>query len=137
MMRLVGSSPSRKAGSATEKMMDLRWRGGTVVISRLIFPSITSSAAYVMASICQFGRKTSPGDTVSKTFMTKAEKFSANIKSKYLQRPTGLSLARSDFVSPILQVLRARAGDLWFFIAAWPSVDEGTALRESVHPMRS
>src|SRR5262249_1375210 len=112
MMRLVGSSPSRKAGSATEKMMDLRWLGGTVVISRLIFPSITSSAAYVIASICQFGQNTSPGDTVSKTFMTKAEKFSDNIESKYLQRPAGLSLARRDFVPSVLQVLRMRAGDL-------------------------
>jgi hypothetical protein len=45
MIRLVGSCPSRNAGSATEKMIDLRWRGGTVVISRLIFPDITSSAA--------------------------------------------------------------------------------------------
>src|SRR5262249_44467038 len=102
MMRLVGSSPSRNAGSATEKMMDLRWRGGTVVISRLIFPLITSSAAYVMASICQFGRNRSPGDTVSKTFMTKAEKFSDNIKSKYLQRPAGLSLANRRFLRLVI-----------------------------------
>jgi hypothetical protein len=62
-MRLVGSRPRRKAGRATEKTMDLRWRGGTVVISRLIVPSITCPAAYVMASMCQFGRYTSPGDT--------------------------------------------------------------------------
>src|SRR5262245_42313822 len=137
MMRLVGSSPSRNAGSATEKMMDLRWQGGTIVISRLIFPSVTSSAAYVMASLLQFGRNTSPCDTVSKAFMTNVEKFSANIKSKNLQRPAGLSLARRDFVSPILKVLRARAGDLWPFIVACPSFDEGTVVRESAHPMRS
>src|SRR6266478_8207231 len=77
MMRLVGSRPRRKAGRATEKTMDLRWRGGTVVISRLIVPSITRPAAYVMASMCQFGRYTSPGDTVSNTFVTKAEKCRA------------------------------------------------------------
>jgi hypothetical protein len=53
----------RSTGRATEKTMDLRWRGGTVVISRLIVPSITCPAAYVMASMCQFGRYTSPGDT--------------------------------------------------------------------------
>src|SRR5258708_14032067 len=77
MMRLVESRPRRKAGRATEKTMDLRWRGGTVVISRLIVPSITRPAAYVMASMCQFGRYTSPGDTVSNTFVTKAEKSRA------------------------------------------------------------
>jgi hypothetical protein len=40
MMRLVGSNPRRNAGNATEKMIDLRWRGGTVVVSRVNRPRL-------------------------------------------------------------------------------------------------
>src|SRR4029077_20680128 len=102
MIRLVGSRPSRKAGSATEKMIDLRWRGGTVVISRLTFPSITRSAAYVIALMCQFARNTSPGETVSNTFITKARKSWDRTESRYLRRAAGLSLVRRCLVDSCL-----------------------------------
>ena len=35
MMRLDGSSPRRKAGQATEAMIDFNDRGGSLMISRL------------------------------------------------------------------------------------------------------
>src|SRR5262249_7783183 len=119
MMRLVGSRPRRNAGRATEKTIDFKWRGGTVVISRLIVPSITRPAAYVMASMCQFGRYTSPGDTVSNTFVTKAPKSRASIKSTYRRRPSGLSLAIRARVGPQSGIVKFASSDLRLFIDVW------------------
>ena len=72
MTFLVGSCPSRKAGRATEAQIDLRWRGGMLMISRVVSPLTTFSRACVTASVDQFREKVTPGTTVSNTFCMKA-----------------------------------------------------------------
>ena len=66
MIRRVGSWPRTNAGNATEAQIDLRLRGGTVMIRRLILPSSTRVKANAMASICQFAAKAAPGETIGK-----------------------------------------------------------------------
>ena len=44
--------------------MDLRLRGGTVMISRRVLPLMTSLSSYAIASTCQLGRKWLPPDTI-------------------------------------------------------------------------
>ena len=59
---------------------------------RLSFPAMICSAQKVMASMCQFGRNSSPGETVANTFRRNTEKSFDKISSRYLRRPAGLSL---------------------------------------------
>jgi GAF domain-containing protein len=63
----VGSWPRTKAGKATEAQIDLRLRGGTVMISRLISPRRTRVRANAMASRCQLGLNGALGETTGKT----------------------------------------------------------------------
>ena len=44
--------------------MDLRLRGGTVMISRRVRPLSTSASAYAIASTCQLGKNSPPPDTI-------------------------------------------------------------------------
>ena len=55
MIRRVGSWPRTKAGNATDVQIDLRLRGGTVMIRRLVSPLSTRVRAKAIASMCQFG----------------------------------------------------------------------------------
>ena len=54
-MRRAGSWPSTKAGRQTEAQMDLRLRGGTVMISRRVSALDHRLQLIAMASRCQFG----------------------------------------------------------------------------------
>ena len=71
MMRRDGSWPRRKAGKATEAMIDFSDLGGMLMISRLISPRRTRSSWYAMASTCQLLMKVWPGDSVMNTMSTK------------------------------------------------------------------
>ena len=53
-MRICGRCPIRNAGNATLTICDLAERGGNVMISRLIFPAITSISLAQITSMCQF-----------------------------------------------------------------------------------
>ena len=50
------SWPRIKAGRHTEAQIDLRLRGGTVMINRLVSPLMTRLSSWQIASMCQFGR---------------------------------------------------------------------------------
>ena len=51
--------------------MDLRLRGGTVIISRRVSPFMTWLSSWHMASMCQFGRKRPSPDTIGNEARTK------------------------------------------------------------------
>ena len=68
MSFLVGLCPSRNAGKATDEQMDLRLRGGILMINRVFAPLTTFCRACVTASVDQFCENVTPGLTVSKTF---------------------------------------------------------------------
>src|SRR5690348_7466178 len=55
-----------KAGNATEAQIDLRLRGGTVIMRRLISPLRTRVSWYAMASMCQLGANASLDETIGK-----------------------------------------------------------------------
>ena len=72
MSFLVGLCPSRNAGNATDAQMDLRLRGGMLIIKRVVAPLATFWRTWVTASVDQFCENATPGLTVAKTFWTKA-----------------------------------------------------------------
>ena len=51
--------------------MDLRLRGGTVMINRLVSPLQTWLSSWQIASMCQFGRKRPPPETIGNDACTK------------------------------------------------------------------
>src|SRR5581483_1842548 len=77
--RSDGLWPRYQAGNATEAMIDFRWRGGTVMISRFTSPEATWETLWVIASICQFGLNGVPGRTKPKTYSTNILKSVARI----------------------------------------------------------
>jgi hypothetical protein len=60
-----------KAGNATEAQIDLRLRGGTVMISLRISPRRTWVRAKAMASMCQLRENDALGETSGKLACTK------------------------------------------------------------------
>jgi hypothetical protein len=60
MIFLVGLCPSRKAGSATEEQIDLRFRGGMLMIKRVVAPLATFWRAWLTASVDQIPRECDP-----------------------------------------------------------------------------
>src|ERR1700677_109483 len=80
-MFLVGSFPCTKAGKATDAEIDLRLRGGIVMIRRVIRPSLTCSKCQAMACICQLSRYSALGLRVMKTFRMKLYKLPRNMAS--------------------------------------------------------
>jgi hypothetical protein len=68
---------------ATEALIDLRWRGGMLMISRDVSPLWTFESALANASVSQFCEKGAPGTTVSKTFSIKAHKSTRNTLRNY------------------------------------------------------
>ena len=75
MIRRVGSWPSKKAGKATEVMIDFNDRGGMLMIRRRISPRRTRSRCHPIACRCHAGTKAWPGARVENDFSTKALKF--------------------------------------------------------------
>jgi len=75
MILCVGSCPSKKAGKATEVMIDFKDRGGMLMIRRRISPRRTRSSCHPIARRCHAGMNACPGASVEKDFSTKASKF--------------------------------------------------------------
>src|SRR5258708_21932403 len=75
MILWVGSWPSKKAGKATEAMIDFKNRGGMLMIRRRISPRRTRSRCHPIACRCHAGTKAWPGARVENDFSTKALRF--------------------------------------------------------------
>jgi hypothetical protein len=67
MKRMAGLMPKANAGNATVAQIDLRLRGGTVMIRRRISPLSTRVSAYAMALRCQFGASWASGEVSGNT----------------------------------------------------------------------
>src|ERR1700733_9920016 len=75
MILWAGSWPSKKAGKATEVMIDFKDRGSMLMIRRRISPRRTRSSCHPIACRCHAGTKAWPGASVENDFSTKALKF--------------------------------------------------------------
>src|SRR6516162_2194262 len=67
MICSVGTWPRRNATKATEAQQDFKYRGGTLMIRRVISFRLQASSAEVISSICQFGKNSIPGFSWQKT----------------------------------------------------------------------
>src|SRR5271167_2806845 len=76
MICAPGWRPRHQAGNATEPTNDLRWRGGTLTISRRILPARTAASFAVMTSTCQFIASAVSGLSSRKQRWAKAAKSS-------------------------------------------------------------
>ena len=61
MILAAGLCPKIKAGSATEPIVDLKWRGGRQITNLLILPSANSRHFRASTPRCQFGWNGAPG----------------------------------------------------------------------------